>query len=152
MNTTINKLTIIALFLIACIGNIYGQKSNISWNGTWSGSNPEGDMNINLVLDIDEKQNLNPYNTSSLCNGFITIYIIEPNKSQSVLSTYELQLENNLDNMLTFRYKGGREGVDTADGTCEATINNGKLQFKVIQNNGDEILFDTVAFSLKRSR
>lgn len=147
MNTTINKLTIIALFLITCIGNIYGQKSNIPWNGEWNGSNPEGDMNINLVLNIDKQKNLNPYNANSLCNGFVTIYIIEPNKSQSILSTYELHLENNRENILTFRYNGGREGVDTADGTCEATIHNGKLQFKVIQNTGDEILFDTVAFS-----
>ena len=94
MNTTINKLTIIALFLITCIGNIYGQKSNIPWNGEWNGSNPEGDMNINLVLNIDEQKNLNPYNANSLCNGFVTIYIIEPNKSQSILSNLFYLLTN----------------------------------------------------------
>lgn len=147
MYTLKNKLIITFLLLVTCIYNVYGQEANIFWNGEWKGSNPEGDMTIALTLNVNEKKNLNPHNNSSLCNGFMTIYLTEPNKSQSILSTYEFQLIYNNGNILKLEYNGGREGVDNSSGECEAMINNRKLQFKILQNNGDEVLFDKVQLS-----
>lgn len=142
-----SKLTVVVILLATCLFNVYGQKTETSWNGDWKGQNQQGDINVTLTINVNKKSNLNPHNTNSLCNGFITVYIIEPNQRQSVLSTYELSLEKNDVNKLLFSYIGGREGVDLGEGKCEASINNGKLQLKVLQSNGEDVLFDQVEYT-----
>lgn len=142
-----SKLTVVVILLATCLFNVYGQKTETSWNGDWKGQNQQGDINVTLTINVNKKSNLNPHNTNSLCNGFITVYIIEPNQRQSVLSTYELSLEKNDVNKLLFSYIGGREGVDSGEGKCEASINNGKLQLKVLQSNGEDVLFDQVEYT-----
>lgn len=147
MNLLKNKFVIVVLFLVACIGNMYAQKSNTAWNGDWTGKNAAGDMMVSLTLNVDKKANLNPHDETALCNGFMTVYIVEPSGRSSVLSTVELLLKSKNGATMNFSYKGGREGVDNLDGECSAVISNGKLQFKLIRNNGDDALFNQVKFS-----
>lgn len=147
MNYFKSKLVVLTILLVTCIINVYGQKTVISWNGDWNGKNQEGDLNVTLSIDVDKKSNLNPHNTNSLCNGFITVYITEPGKSQSILSTYELILKKKDANALQFSYKGGREGTDVGEGICEASLNNGEMQLKILQSDGEDVLFDQVVYS-----
>lgn len=149
MNTLKSIVALLFLCLNACIGDVYGQQTNSSLNGDWVGTTPEGDMIIELTLDLDNKKNLNPHNTESLCNGFMSIYLVEPSKRKSLLSTYELQFEKSGNYVPIFTFKGGREGVDSASGRCEALLANGKFKFHLLQNEGDDVLFDKATFSKK---
>ena len=71
-----SKLTVVVILLATCLFNVYGQKTETSWNGDWKGQNQQGDINVTLTINVNKKSNLNPHNTNSLCNGFITVYII----------------------------------------------------------------------------
>lgn len=149
MNSLKSAVILLFLCLVACVGDVYGEQTNSSWNGDWVGTTPEGDMTIELTLDLDNKKNLNPHNAESLCNGFMSVYIVEPSGGKSLLSTYELQFDKSSNYVPVFTFKGGREGVDNASGKCEALLANGKFNFHLLQNEGDDALFDKVTFSKK---
>ena len=121
--------------------------SNVSWNGNWNALSDEGDIRFSAVINVDSVSAYNPYNSESLCNGFISITVKEPSGNESLLSTYELRLLDMTEERLNFEYTCGRAGIDEGAGKCIAVLDNGVLNFKVIENkDGSEVLFDGVGF------
>lgn len=139
----LNRLYAVIAFISLSICNIFAQTDDV-WNGEWVGKNQQGDMIIDLKLNTEKSNIVNPYDYHRVNTGFMTISAIEPSGNKTVLQTYELILESKEGNTAVFKYQGGRENVDNSTGRCKAVLNNGQFSFSVINNEGDEPLFSSI--------
>lgn len=137
-----------SVMLIINTISAFGEVVSNSWNGEWNGKTPEGDARLTAILNIDSKESLNPHQPDSLCNGFISVFVINPNGNESLLSTYELSLVRQTNNEIEFTFTGGRPEIDEGNGKCTATLNNGQIEFNVTENNGSDALFENVIFTI----
>lgn len=80
---------VLLIFLLCFSGMVYAQTGNSAWNKTWSATTPQKDAVMGFDLNVSEKKNLNPYNDGALCNGFMSVYVVEPSGRKSLLVTYE---------------------------------------------------------------
>lgn len=112
------------------------------WNKDWSGKNSYGDARFYLTLSMDKKKALNEYNDASKCNGFMNVYMVAPGGPQSVLESYEFQVQSVKGNTAMMTFKGARS-VDLESGTCKAVLKNGRLQLIVIKGS-QSVLFNKV--------
>ena len=143
---SLNRIYAVIAFISFSICNIFAQTNNV-WDGEWLGKNQQGDLVINLELNTEKPQIVNPYDYHRVNTGFITISAIEPSGNKTVLQTFELILESKEGNTAVFKYQGGRENVDNSNGKCKAVINDGQLSFSIINNEGDDPLFTSINIS-----
>lgn len=115
----LNRLYAVIAFISLSICNIFAQTDDV-WNGEWVGKNQQGDMIIDLKLNTEKSNIVNPYDYHRVNTGFMTISAIEPSGNKTVLQTYELILESKEGNTAVFKYQGGRENVDNSTGRCKA--------------------------------
>lgn len=143
---SLDRIYAVIAFISFSICNIFAQTNNV-WDGEWLGKNQQGDLVINLELNTEKPQIVNPYDYHRVNTGFITISAIEPSGNKTVLQTFELILESKEGNTAVFKYQGGRENVDNSNGKCKAVINDGQLSFSIINNEGDDPLFTSINIS-----
>lgn len=143
---SLDRIYAVIAFISFSICNIFAQTNNV-WDGEWLGKNQQGDLVINLELNTEKPQIVNPYDYHRVNTGFITISAIEPGGNKTVLQTFELILESKEGNTAVFKYQGGRENVDNSNGKCKAVINDGQLSFSIINNEGDDPLFTSINIS-----
>lgn len=113
-----------------------------AWNKDWSGKNSYGDARFYLILSMDKKKALNEYNDASKCNGFMNVYMVAPGGPQSVLESYEFQVQSVKGNTAVMTFKGARS-VDLESGTCKAILKNGRLQL-IVTKGSQSVLFNKV--------
>lgn len=132
------------LFLVMLfLGVTFAAAQNAkSWNKEWTGKNSYGDARFYLTLSVDKKQALNEYNEASKCNGFMNVYMVAPGGPQSVLESYEFQVQSVNGNTAVMTFKGARS-VDLESGTCKAILKNGRLQL-IVTKGSQSVLFNKV--------
>lgn len=143
-NLLVFDLRKISFFLIMLFMgfSFVAAQSMKAWNKEWSGKNSYGDARFYLTLSLDKKQALNEYNDASKCNGFMNVYMVAPGGPQSVLESYEFQVQSVKGNTVVMTFKGARS-VDLESGTCKAVLKNGRLQLIVIKGS-QSVLFNKV--------
>lgn len=134
------------IFLLCFSGMVYAQTGNSAWNKTWSATTPQKDAVMSFDLNVSEKKNLNPYNDGALCNGFMSVYVVEPSGRKSLLVTYEFSLTRMEGNIAYLKFVPGRSGMDDGEGTCKAILKNGKLQLIGTDQGGKSALFNGLTF------
>lgn len=139
------KFFAVMFLLIMCINNVSAQEENV-WDGEWVGKNSKGDIVVDLKLNSNNPNIVNPHLGNSYSNGFMTISAVEPSGNKTVLQTYELSVETKDKNTISFKYNGGRKNVDNSKGVCKAIVDNGKMSFTIISNEGDDPLFASINF------
>lgn len=135
----LQRLLCVVILLVAGMSFALAQ-TNKAWNKDWSGRNSYGDARFVLTLNVDKKQALNEFNEASKCNGFLSVYMVEPSGYQSLLETYELHVQSVQGNTAVLTFKGGRD-IDLGSGTCKAVLKNGRLQLMVTKGSQD-VLFN----------
>lgn len=88
---SLDRIYAVIAFISFSICNIFAQTNNV-WDGEWLGKNQQGDLVINLELNTEKPQIVNPYDYHRVNTGFITISAIEPSGNKTVLQTFELIL------------------------------------------------------------
>ena len=91
----LNRLYAVIAFVSLFICNISAQTDDV-WNGEWVGKNQQGDMIIDLKLNTEKSNIVNPYDYHRVNTGFMTISAIEPSGNKTVLQTYELIVEGKM--------------------------------------------------------
>ena len=137
---------ILLIFLLCFSGMVYAQTGNSAWNKSWGATTPQKDAVMSLDLNVSEKKNLNPYNDGALCNGFMSVYVVEPSGRKSLLVTYEFSLTRMEGNIAYLKFVPGRSGMDDGEGTCKAILKNGKLQLIGTDQGGKSALFNGLTF------
>lgn len=140
MKTITDWARSIMMFCMLFIGMNTFSQNNIT--GEWNGTSADGSSIIVAALNVDTKEALNPYDPESMCNGFVSVKIIEPSGMESLLATYELNIFAQVGGLYEFTYKPGRPGVDEGNGKCTARLENGTFQFQISENvDGTPVLF-----------
>lgn len=111
--------------------------------GEWHGTNAEGDLRMTLSLNCDGNWQLNPYDESAGCNGFMEVWMREPSGHESMMVTYEFHLTGQEGNEVTLDFIGGRPGVDEGiEGSCKVVSQDGNLTFTGLDQTGREAVFN----------
>lgn len=137
----LQRLLCVVILLVAGVSFAVAQ-TNKAWNKDWSGRNSYGDARFVLTLNVDKKEVLNEFKENSKCNGFLSVYMVEPSGYQSLMETYELHVQSVQGNTALMTFKGGRD-VDLGSGSCKAVLKNGRLQL-IVTKGSQDVLFNKV--------
>ena len=139
------KQTRIILLLFLLIFSSFATGKEVL-QGHWSFSNNE--IRCHLVLNCYETYLFNPHQPEEASNGFLQVYMINPESGiSSLLSTYSFFMARNNKNGIILKYRGGRDWEQDIYGECKLTVKGDGLTLNTVSENEKSNIFDGLTFT-----